>query len=294
MRRLVNFSLMLIAGPALAESGWGKPNPEGLRTRLVPLQKNHRVGKQLAFRLEAENTGIRTLHADLQSLAHAQNQLAITLGDNRQVPCISADLAGCMTTRSYTPFPPGKVVVVAGRLDAAEEFQISKAGTYRFRHPGLKRELPVLKGDEETDDIEGKRLDATTRFTNLPASQEVRLEVGDGKLPADLEMIVNLRPIVPKDWFLSRRWAGEGVRIGHHQPNGYLFIDLVAVDPKAKVALEGGWRKLGISPQGEIRMLIIVFAAEGPEDFQAPKLEDLWPGAEHAICEALKIDPSET
>lgn len=291
-------SLLVVSPGSLqaeAELAWGVPNKDGLSTRLVPLEEEHQLGKALTFRLEAKNTGKTTVYCDLQDLAHAGSILMITDRKDGIVPVISANLAGCQTEQSYTAFPPGELVVLAGRIDAAQEFQISRAGPYRFRHPGLDARIPVFKEKMGTVDAEGKPIGAKTRFSKLPASQEVRLEVRGGTLPADLAMIVGLRPIVPKDWFLCRRWVGGGVQIGRHGETGFVRIDLVAVDPKAKVAMEEGFRKLGESPLGEIRMGAVI--DDGKRVLKVPEeanLGDYWPGAERAIRKALKVQPSET
>ena len=286
-------TLFAVAG-LQAEPAWGKPNQEGLMTRLVPLEEKAQVGRPLSFRLEAKNTGKETVYADLQSLAHPDSLLAVTYQEEGSVPVISADLAGCQTAQSYMAFPPGEVVVVAGRIDAAEEFEIAKGGSYRFRHPGLNMQLPVFKENEGTNDINGKRLDSKTRFTNLAASQEVRLEVQDGVLTTDLNLFKRLRPIVPKDWFLCRRWKGSGVVIGRHDGTGAVIVELLAIDPKAKVAMEEGQRKLGGGPLGEIRMGVTIDGGKRGVDLpQRTNLRDFWPGAEAAIRKALGVEPSD-
>jgi hypothetical protein len=273
-----------------AETEWGPPNKEGLTTRVVPLLENPQVGKQLIFRLEGKNTGKETVYADIQNLAHAESTLEITYGKERKVPVISATLAGCETLQDVLRFPPGRVVVIAGGIDAAEEFELSKAGLYRFRHPGLPGELPMREEGLRIMDSEGLPVTSKAKFTNLPPSGQVTLEVAEGPLPPDLAMITKLRPVVPKGWHLCRHWIAGGVQIGKQNQSASVVIDLVVVDPKAGVAMEEGHRKLGRSKLGEIRMGIKLRPAEGAA--QAPRkttLEDLWPDALRSIRAALGI-----
>jgi hypothetical protein len=150
------------------------------------LLENPQVGKQLIFRLEGKNTGKETVYADIQNLAHAESTLEITYGKERKVPVISATLAGCETLQDVLRFPPGRVVVIAGGIDAAEEFELSKAGLYRFRHPGLPGELPMREEGLRIMDSEGLPVTSKAKFTNLPPSGQVTLEVAEGPLPPDL------------------------------------------------------------------------------------------------------------
>jgi hypothetical protein len=288
--KLCACAMVFAATPTHAETEWGPPNKEGLTTRLVPLLENPQVGKPLTFRLEGKNTGKVSVYADIQNLAHAERTLEITYEKEGNVPVISAALAGCETLQDILRFPPGMVVVIAGGIDAAEEFELSRAGSYRFRHPGLPGELPVVEEGLRIMDSEGLPVSSKAKFTNLPPSGQVALEVAAGSLPPDLAMITKLRPVVPKGWHLCRRWIAGGVQIGQKNQAFSVVIDLVVVDPKAGVAMEEGHRKFGRSMLGEIRMGIKICPADGAA--LAPRkttLEDLWPGALPAIRAALGI-----
>ena len=288
--KLCACAMVFAATLAHAETEWGSPNKEGLTTRLVPLRENPQVGKPLIFRLEGNNTGKATVYADIQNLAHAESTLEVTYGKEGEVPVISASLAGCETLQDVLRFPPGVVVVIAGGIDAAEEFELSKAGSYRFRHPGLPGKLPVMEEGLRIMDSEGLPVTAKAKFTNLPPSGQVTLEVAAGPLPPDLAMITKLRPVVPKGWHLCRRRIAGGVQIGQINQAFSVVIDLVVVDPKAGVAMEEGHRQIGRSKLGEIRMGIKICPAEGAALTPGKTtLEDLWPGALPAIRAALGI-----
>jgi hypothetical protein len=271
---------------------WGKSNKEGIVVRVVPLVEEFRIGKAMMIRIEAKNTGAQLVYADLQSLAHCDCLLDVVNGEGREVPAIGAAVAGCQTIQSYHPLPPGKVVAVVPQVDVGLEFAILQAGRYRLRFPGIQY-LPLpLEQDEQTRGEDGKQLDHTTRFTQLPASAPLEIVVADGELTPEQAMIKALLPVVPEGWFVCRRWEDRGIMLGENNPEVSVAIDLVAVDPRGKVGVEEGYRRLGKNEFGEIRMKVAIGPGKGvgevPEDVE---LDDYWMGAEEEIRKALGIEP---
>ena len=109
---------------------------------------------------------------------------------------------------------------------------MTKEGTYRFRHPGVDWEVPNRAGG--------------AIFTRLPASPVVEVKVGAGELPADLELITRLRPIVPEVKSMLEEYAAvadgriilehvipeedkekeeEAIELDMQQDNAYVFSE---------------------------------------------------------------------
>lgn len=271
---LISFMVApLQAGP---EATWGEPNEVGVVSRIVRLTHPPQIGKPILVRVDFKNTGTKPYRAVLPNVLDPDDMIAIVDEKGKAVPVISPMLAGCVRTNFEFKIAPGATGKLVHQFDLAEEFEIMKAGSYQCQFPGFKG-----KDQEEAH--------------ALPPSPILKIDIRAGKVPVDVRMIAKLRPFLPADWIICRRWQDDGAFLGHEGEKGSVRIHLTAADPKAQKHMEDEHKRLGTGPLGEIRIGAMLIDGKGGVDLLAAgTLEEHWPGVYQTLREALSLVSPET
>jgi hypothetical protein len=122
---------------AEAEARWQALEPKlaGLRTELVALPGEYRVGGPICVRLELVNGGQDDVFYDSQHVGKLES-MTITAEDGSTVRYTAGF---CQTCARYVAIRPGEMVVLLESLDLAQQYAISEPGKYcvQFNGHGL-------------------------------------------------------------------------------------------------------------------------------------------------------------
>ena len=195
-------------GSAKPCDGWG-PERNGLRTRLVPSQKEYVVGRPARFRLEMKNVGQHERTYDAQQV-DVNDSFRINDPDRKALRYVGGSF---QTFGRETSLSPGKTVVLFDELDLATLYLFVKPGSYTLRFRG--------------DDIpwHGE--------SPIPASNEIAVAFRPGELPASVQVPARLVEILPEGWHVSLNWRVAEPGVDKIAPPGWAtgrgtFVELVA------------------------------------------------------------------
>lgn len=178
------------AAPAKPSNGWG-PELDGLRTRLVPAQKDYSIGRPAKFRLEMKNFGAEARTYDPQQ-ADCNNAMQVTDRDKKPVPYI----AGSYQTAGHAEsLAPGETVVLFDQLDLGSQYLLVEPGSYTIQFRGLGALGPF---------------EATSA---IPTSEAVTIEMQPGTLPPSLRIAAAMLKLLPRKWQLSLNQTAYGGQI---------------------------------------------------------------------------------
>ena len=214
---------------AVAETEQWGPELCGLRTRLVPLQKEFILGEPMKFRLEMKNFGQREIPYDPQRLA-VNGSTQVRDSEERLVPYIG----GSFQTGISLPLPtlaPSKTTVLCDGLDLNSQHLIVRPGVYTvqsgkhcpewlslMRAHGIDEEKAQAMSSKEVRDQVKKfaadveaaggeflPLELVVWEAIIPASKRVTIEVRPGTVPPERRVAARLLDILPKTWALNLR-----------------------------------------------------------------------------------------
>jgi hypothetical protein len=189
---------------SVAESwGW---ELAGLRTRLVPLEKQFVLGQPMKFRLELKNFGQGAVRYDSQGVG-LNGSLLVRDPQGRPVRYIG----GSFQTMGQSPLPslaPGKTAVLFDALDLASQYLVVRPGRYTVQFRGISNETEAKAQEESRRRISeaeakdtGEKIDWWGAL--LPQSNAAAIDVQPGTVPAVKRIAVRLLDVLPKDWELS-------------------------------------------------------------------------------------------
>jgi Leucine-rich repeat (LRR) protein len=152
--------------PAAEADQWG-PEYRGLRTRLVPLEKQFVLGQPMRFRLEMKNVGQHKATYDRPHV-YVNNPFAVRDPQGNHVLYIGFEAQ--MGPSDRPSLAPGSTIILVDNLDLTLQYFIAKPGKYTVKFPG---------------------------------SNTLVIDVQPGPLPPAFRVAVRLRDILPKDWKLT-------------------------------------------------------------------------------------------
>jgi hypothetical protein len=163
------------AGAAKETDGWG-PERDGLRTRLVPAQKEYVVGRPARFRLEMKNFGKHERTYDSQGVDR-NGSMRISDPDGKPVPYVGG---GFQTARKgeAPSIAPGETAVLFNGLDLTNQYLFAKAGSY------------TLQYRDTWDPV-------------IPGSNTISVKMRPSTLPMSMQAPARLIDILPKEWSMS-------------------------------------------------------------------------------------------
>lgn len=117
-----------------ADAKWKRLEPKltGLRTQLIALQDEYRLGQPMPFRLELVNAGPYELSYDKQQVA-VNAHMTITFEDGRTVPYTAGPV---QTQGAPRAIRAGETAVLFDALDIAKQYDLTKPGNYRVQFNG--------------------------------------------------------------------------------------------------------------------------------------------------------------
>ncbi len=117
-----------------AEAKWKalEPKLKGLRTQLIAMQEEYRLGQPMLFRLELVNEGEHELSYDHQQVA-VNGSMIIKDESDRIIPYKAGPV---QTAGMDRPIEPGTSKVLFASLDIAKQYTIEKPGRYRVQFSG--------------------------------------------------------------------------------------------------------------------------------------------------------------
>ncbi|MCD4727925.1 MAG: hypothetical protein K8R46_09700 [Pirellulales bacterium] len=176
---------------AKESDGWGLER-EGLRTRLMPVQKEYVIGQPAKFRLEMKNFGEHARRYDSQGVA-VHNTIRISDPDGKPVPYV----AGMFQTGRRGDAPsiaPGKTVVLFDKRDLTNHYLFVKPGSYTLQFRAWKP---------------------------FPPSNTITVKMRPGTLPMSMHVPARLMENLPKKWRMSLNWRVAEVIDGKITPPGW-------------------------------------------------------------------------
>jgi hypothetical protein len=271
--------------------GWG-PEHEGLRTRLLPAQKEYAVGWPAKFRLEMKNFGRIDRKYDSQGV-DVNGMIRITGRDGKPVRYVGGSFQTAGHSRSIAP---GETVVLFDEHDLANQYSFVRAGSYTLQFRGTN-----VKWDAESD---------------IPPSAEVAIEMRPGTPPVFMQVSARLGKTLPEKWSLSLNGRVYEVKDGRVSPPGWesgsgTFISLIPPSgskrnplsvpiwvTERRLAWTGTrpflvgteWTEKDVTPsEGAV---YLGKGADGHIYWKAPKeAESQWPDIRTKVKAALQIKP---
>jgi hypothetical protein len=276
--------------PPKDTDGWG-PERGGLRTRLLPMQKEYVVGRMARFRLEMKNFGKSNGWyypdaRDVDGLTHVTDPAGKPL---RHVGSTFG------SGGSGTPIRPGKTVELSDGFDLTDQFLLIEPGSYTVQYRGTE-----AKGDTNT---------------GVPPSGKITIEMRPGIVTTSMKVSARLVAILPKGWDLSladrdsKVWNGRIAPPGWESgPGTYVALENDTVlEPSENVqiwvaedrlAWTGTQRSSAVSPFASEKTVELDDAAaylgkgsDGYVYWILPKeAEKAWPGIRARVKGALKVE----
>ena len=161
------------AAAAKEADGWG-PERDGLRTRLVPDQKEYVVGQPAKFHLEMKNFGQHKRMFDSQGV-NVNGSIRISDPDGKPVPYVGG---GFQTAGGARPIAPGETVVLFKGLDLTNQYLFVKPGSYTLQY-------------------------CEKWASSIPPSNKNRVKMRPGTLPMSMQVPARLIEILPEGWSMS-------------------------------------------------------------------------------------------
>ncbi|HBG27393.1 MAG: hypothetical protein A2Y10_19000 [Planctomycetes bacterium GWF2_41_51] len=228
---------------------------------LTPLAEKFTIGKAMPFRIEMKNISNESLPYTKKNVT-VHNPMIITGPDGEKVEYLAGPCSIVVTTE-FTE--PNETVILAESFDVGADYHIVKPDKYSFQ----------FRGDYGVN------------------SNTVEIEVASGELSAIEIITEKLKPIVPKDWILSRSNIN----------------DIDDLDMRAEKGISIGMMKKGFikNPKGSVGIFMLVNPSEdflqkmnrelelwgdsewGPVYFQTSNAEEHWPEYKRQIKEAMGI-----
>jgi uncharacterized protein len=201
------------ANPPKDSEGWG-PEHDGLRTRLLPVQKEYFIGRPATFRLEMQNVGNHNQTYDSQQVR--VSSLVITDPDGKPVSYVGGIY---QTSGGAHSIAPGEKNVLFERFDATNQYLFLKPGAYTIQFRGWLR---------------------------IPPSNKLVIKMQPGTLPMPMRVPARLIAVLPKGWEVSINWRVAEVQNGKVAPPGWewgpgtyvkLLSDIGGLDDPARVSI---------------------------------------------------------
>ncbi len=278
-------------GAAKGSDGWG-PEHNGLRTRLLPAQKQYVIGRSARFRLEMKNFGESERKYDSQGV-DVNGTIRITGPDGKPVRYVGG---GFQTAGHSRSIAPGETVVLFDGHDFADQYSLVKAGSYTLQFRGTN-----VKWDAESE---------------IPPSAEIAIEMRPGKPPVSMQVPARLGETLPEKWSLSLNGRVHEVKDGKVSPPGWesgsgTFMSLIPPSgskrnplsvpiwiTERRLAWTGTqpflvgteWTKKEVTPsEGAV---YLGKGADGYVYWKVPKdAESQWPDIRAKVTAALQIEP---
>jgi hypothetical protein len=221
-----------------------------LRTRLLLLKENPRLGQPILVRLELKNEGSSPV-ATRTWEAGCNHSLEITGPDGRPVAYIGGPHGGFGNPYSLRP---GETEYLISFLDLREQYLIDRSGRYtvRYRGQGIRMEGPQVP----------------------IASCALDIAVAPGELDPKMAIASRVAPLVPEPlWFaISGDLKESYLEAGAGLKDEMVFAISIRIGKRIYPDEE----LLGNTPWG------LVFASTKNKD-------EVWPGWREAIMRALGI-----
>jgi hypothetical protein len=186
---------------------WG-PDRNGLRTRLLPAQKEYVVGQPAMFRLEMKNFGDHIRTYDPQRV-NVNNSIQINDLDGKSVRYVGGSF---QTGGSPKSISPGKTVVLFDELDLVTQYLFLKPGSYTIQFRGTN-----VRWSSESE---------------IPPSNKITVNMQPRTLPISVQVPARLVKILPENWDLRLNGIVYEVNDGKIIPPGWesgrgTFVSLV-------------------------------------------------------------------
>ncbi|MGA7698541.1 MAG: beta-L-arabinofuranosidase domain-containing protein [Thermoguttaceae bacterium] len=257
--------------------GWG-PEINGLRTRLLPVQKVYFVGRPALVQLEAKNFAMFEATYDPQQ-ADVNDSMLIRGPDGKRVPYV----AGMYQTGSTGPrsLAPGETDMLISGLDLASQYLFTKPGSYTIQFRGL----PAL----------GQGFGQA-----IPPSGEITVKMQPGKLPFEMQVPARLLEVLPAEWDIRLNMRVAEVESGNVHPPGWktgpgTYVELVSHPNKEESTpnVEIWVAKRRLVPKNAKAGQPAVYLGEGADGhvyWQVnAKAKTAWPDIEKKVKAALRI-----
>jgi hypothetical protein len=157
---------------------WG-PEHDGLRTRLVAMQKEYTAGQPVKLRLEMKNFGTADRTYDAQGV-DVNGAIRISDPDGKPVRYIGG---GYQTVGHSRSIAPGEAVALFDGLDLTGQYVLVKPGSYSLQFRGTT----VQWNSEST----------------IPPSAEITIQMKPGTVPPSMQVPARLSEVLPQGWALS-------------------------------------------------------------------------------------------
>ena len=272
--------------PPKESEGWG-PEHDGLRTRLLPAQKEYFVGRTAKFRLEMKNFGDSDRTYDSQGV-DVNGSIRISGPDGTPVRYVAGSFQTWGSSRSIAP---GQTVALFEfeSLDVADQYLLVKPGSYTLEFRG--------------SDVKWASESA------IPPSAKITIEMRPGTLPISMQVPARLIEILPKGWTISLNMRVAEVQNGKIAPPGWewgpgTYVLLLpgnsgkegAVSVPIWVAESALTPRKNTATKAEAKPEPVATylgkGADGHVYWKVPKeAETLWPDIRKKIIAALKISP---
>jgi hypothetical protein len=273
------------AEEAKESDGWGADR-DGLRTRLLPAQKEYIVGRPANFRLEMKNFGKQHRTYDSQQV-DVNGSMRVRDPNGKPVRYVGGS---CQTVGTGKSIAPGETVILFDALDLADQYPFVKPGSYTLQFRGL----PAWLSKSE-----------------IPPSNKTTVEMTPGTPPVAMRVAARLVEILPEGWDVNSNGRGQEVSDGRVTPPGwesgrgtYLSLvspcrgmgDLPCVGIwviKRRLA-PGGAEKTRSEVEADGTVAYLGKGADGYIYWSVPKeLQSQWPGIREKVKVALQIKPLE-
>jgi uncharacterized protein len=283
--------------PPKDSDGWG-PERDGLRTRLLPDQKQYFIGRSAEFRLEMMNVGKTPRLYDAQQVS-VNDPIRIIDPDGKPVHYIGT---GRQTIGTSKPIAPGEKVVLFKNLDFDDQYLFAKPGRYTLRFRG-RLGWPRFEQKKSTSEI--------------PPSAAITIEMRPGTLPAWSQLPARLIEILPKGWDIDfdhisgyqlnppgwESGPGRSISLKTCPPpdskREALFVDVWIAEKKltwtGTEEFSEGKRNTTTKIKPEEAAAYLGKGADGHVYWTVPKeAETRWPDIRANVIKALKIEPAES
>jgi len=239
-----------------------------VRTRLVLLDPQPKVGGPLRIRIELVNDGPWTVRYNRQQ-ADCNAPLDVVGPDGRPRPYLGGSSS---TAGGSERLGPRSSVVIVESLDVASAYLVARPGAYRLRFHG--RNLFVSEVHPPADPAGNPDDDLLVRSV-VASSDTLPVEVASGPSDDRLTAAERLSAVFPETWtlawnsdpaeprFVFRRWTGDKSN-----------------SPWISVRIASGGPRSGESREAEWAGRTVYVAAH-------PGAETLWPAFRTRITEAL-------
>ena len=257
----------------------------GLRTRLIALGEDLRVGRPLEFRLELKNESASTFIYDGQGVS--RGSLEFKGPEGSPVPYIDRPR---QTAGDDALLRPGETVVLFDGYDVAPYYLIARPGRYqvRFDGDGLSiidaREVPLLAqlaaGNTNPSENPDHWFDETRRLSyskiRVP-SNTVTLDLKPGRPSEHVLFADRLLKIVPEGWDLG---VDDLAKEGEIHILIQKLASLKGEEARVEVLLtDGKLEKLGER--------ICTWGGRNVYASANPKAAQLWPDFRAKVAESL-------